>query len=284
MPDFSPSLAEIQHNILQNFYALQQFCEDNKIRYYIIGGTLIGAVRHGGFIPWDDDIDIGMPRPDYDRFLELADKFYDQFNGRYKICHIGNEKGYINLFAKSCDTQTTVTEKLVKELTRGVWVDIFPLDGTFKSSLLRRMHFNMARILVKLCTIKSGFFLRPKGYMKRIFNWSIYKFFPISVPMFNQLITAILAIKKFDTSDYIGNFVGAWGYKEICRKELFNKIIKLKFEAIEVNAPAGYDEYLKRIYGDYMTPPPPELRHSHHLISHIDLNTPYITSTQEVGH
>jgi lipopolysaccharide cholinephosphotransferase len=267
-----PSLAEIQNNILQNFYTLHQFCERNGIRYYVIGGTLIGAVRHGGFIPWDDDVDIGMPRPDYEKFLEIS----DQFEGRYKICHAGNDKDYIYQFSKSCDTQTTVTEAIMKEFTCGVWVDIFPLDGTFTSQLLRKIHFNVVKMLVILCSIKSGAFPTPKNSIKRKIKWLIHKIIPISLSMFNLLITTVLTIKKFDNADYIGNFVGAWGYKEIFKKELFDKVIKHKFEKFQVNAPAGYDKYLKGIYGDYMIPPPPEKRNSHHLISRIDLNAPYV--------
>ncbi|MDR1064195.1 MAG: LicD family protein [Azoarcus sp.] len=273
--DSSPSLIEIQQNILQNFYALHQFCESNNIRYYIIGGTLIGAVRHEGFIPWDDDIDIGIPRPDYDRLLELADKFCDQTNGRYKICHTGNDEGYFYQFAKSYDTQTTVTENFINEFTRGLWVDIFPLDATFTTPFLRKMHFNIIRRLIILCAIKSGGFPVPKNFIKRKFKWLIHKFIPVSSAMLNSLITMILKIKKIGNANYMGNFVGAWGYKEICRKHLFDESIKLKFETFKVNAPAGYDEYLKGIYGDYMTPPPPNKRYSHHAILRIDLS-PYI--------
>jgi lipopolysaccharide cholinephosphotransferase len=272
-----PTLAEIQDNILQNFYALHQFCENNNLRYYLLGGTLLGAVRHGGFIPWDDDIDIGMPRSDYNKLLKLAEEFYVQSNGRYKICHTGNDKGYLYLFAKSYDTQTTLTEDFSVKFTRGVWVDIFPLDGAFTNTLLCKIHYYLVKIFVRGSLVKSGAFQMPENFIKRKAKWIFNKFFPVSVPMFASIVKWILSIKKFDNADYIGNFSGAWGYKEICKKTLFCRSIKLKFETIEACAPVGYDGYLTQVYGDYMTPPPPEKRHSHHLISYINLDSSYIT-------
>lgn len=271
----SPSIAEIQNKILQNFHALHQFCEYNKIKYYIIGGTLIGAIRHAGFIPWDDDIDIGIPRPDYDRLLNLADEFHEQCDGHYKICHTGNDEGYFYQFAKSYDTKTTVTEDIMNKFTRGLWVDIFPLDATFTSPILRKIHFNIVKILIILCALKSGAFPIPKNIIKRKIKWLVHKLIPIPLSAFNSLLTFILTIKKFDTADYIGNFVGVWGYKEICRKDLFDKAVKFKFKTFEVNAPVGYNKYLTEIYGDYMTPPPHEKRKPSHLPLHIDLNKSY---------
>jgi lipopolysaccharide cholinephosphotransferase len=273
-----PSTQDIQKNILKNFYALHQFCNNNGIRYYVIGGTLIGAVRHSGFIPWDDDIDIAIARPDYDRLLGLADKFHEQSNGRYRICHPGNDKDYFYQFAKSYDTQTTVTEDIMNKFTRGLWVDIFPLDATFSTPLLRKIHYRIIKTLIILCALKVGAFPTPKDFVKRNLKWLVHKLIPISLNAFNALITHLLTIKKFTDTSYIGNFVGVWGYKEICRKQLFDEVIKLKFETFNVNVPAGYDEYLSAIYGHYMTPPPPEERNSRHSMAYINLNKSYETN------
>jgi lipopolysaccharide cholinephosphotransferase len=264
------SVSEIQKNIFKNFCSLHQFCEHNGIKYYILGGTLIGAVRHGGFIPWDDDLDIGIPRPDYDKLLNIG----ENFKGHYRICHSGNTKWHYYQFAKSCDMSTTVTEKLMKDFTRGVSIDIFPLDGTFSNIFLRKVHFNVVRLLVMLCSIKSGTAPISKNVIKQKIKLMMHKFLPISPMFLDKVIHFFLTIKEFDKSDYIGNFVGAWGYKEICKKELFCKSIKIKFETIYTNAPSGYNEYLMQIYGDYMTLPSVEKRHSHHLFTNVNLNSP----------
>jgi lipopolysaccharide cholinephosphotransferase len=278
-----PSLTEIQNNILLNFLALHQFCEQNGINYYIVGGTLIGAVRHSGFIPWDDDIDIGMPREDYDRFLELADKFYEQTNRRYRISHTGNDEGYFYQFAKSYDTEATVTESFLKPFIRGTWVDIFPIDGTFKSLFLQKLQRKAIEWVQFFLFTKAGAYEPSKNMIKRKIRIFISKIFPVSIPALDSLIKALLTIKKFNNSNYVGNLVGYWGLKEVCRNSVFAGTIKLKFETIEANAPVGYDEYLRGIYGNYMELPPLEKRCSHHLISSIDLNSSYIRNCKYRG-
>jgi lipopolysaccharide cholinephosphotransferase len=266
---------DIQSSILRNFRALHQFCENNGIKYYIIGGTLIGAVRHNGFIPWDDDIDIGMPRPDYDRFLKLADEFHNYSEGRYKVCHVKNDDGYFYQFAKSYDTQTTAIEAFMKPLVRGTWVDIFPIDGTFTNPFLRKLQHKIIEKIQVILFIKAGGCVPSKKPIKRKLQRVIHKLFPFPISILDTLIQAILKIRKFDNSQYVGNLLGYWGLKEVCRKSVFSESIRLPFEKIEANAPVGYDEWLRGVYGNYMKLPPLEKRYSHHLISYIDLNSSF---------
>ena len=127
-----------------------KFCDDHNIKYYLCGGTLLGAVRHKGFIPWDDDIDIMMPRPDYLRFLEL----YNGTNPRYVVKGIENDDRYWRPFAKVFDLHTELDEPIynVKGLTNHVFLDVFPVDGIPDDTFTRIKRFREQEILSKLCS------------------------------------------------------------------------------------------------------------------------------------
>lgn len=126
-------------NMLQWFH---QECKNNNLRYYIIGGTMLGAVRHKGFIPWDDDIDVAMPRKDYDKLCRIM---ADSGKGQYRLEFPGKEnKDYTYLFAKIYDTQTTLTENKRKPITRGLYIDVFPLDGI--GNEYKQAHENFRKI------------------------------------------------------------------------------------------------------------------------------------------
>ena len=116
------NLSEIKKIELDILRAFRSFCEKNSLRYFLAYGTLLGAVRHGGFIPWDDDIDVAMPRTDYERFLK---EFRDE---RYEVYDL-SKKGYFYPFAKLCDTTTVLIEEMSVKNSIGVYIDIFPMDG-----------------------------------------------------------------------------------------------------------------------------------------------------------
>jgi len=274
--DYNKLLAEIQQNLLQNLAALHNFFEKNGIRYFVIGGTLLGAIRHRGFIPWDDDIDIGIPRPDYERFLKLATEFYNESGCRYKICNVRNDKGYFYQFSKSYDTQTTAIEQLLKPFKRGTWVDIFPLDGTFTNYFLRKLQRKVIGWIQFILYMKAGGCIPSRNPVKLYIQRLMNRYFPISIEIMDSLINIILKLKDFHDSEYVANLLGYWGLKEVCRRTVFSSAILLEFESISVYAPCGYDEYLRGVYGNYMKPPPPDKQKSHHLISVINLNSSYL--------
>src|SRR5690606_25859094 len=134
-------LKEYQEKAIGTLEAIIQLCERENIRYFIAGGALIGAVRHQGFVPWDDDIDICVLRQVYELLFASAAKLLQLF----EILHAGNDHDYIYPFTKAYDASTTMTEDFERPFTRGVLVDMFPLDGTFENRLLRKLHFALAR-------------------------------------------------------------------------------------------------------------------------------------------
>ena len=118
---------EMQSKLLDMMKWFHGYCEENGLRYYALGGTALGAVRHGGFIPWDDDLDVGMPRADYDRMISLCKN--GTGNTRYRIEAPGQNRDFIYPFCKAYDTETTLVENARIKAKRGVYIDIFPLDG-----------------------------------------------------------------------------------------------------------------------------------------------------------
>src|SRR5699024_2930996 len=156
--DNDEDLIKLQELMTGCLSYIHNFCEENKIRYFLLGGTLIGAIRHQGPIPWDDDADIGMPRPDYDRFVKLSDKV----KAPYAVVHIGNNPSQMTFFAKFVNTKTKImTHVNSYEITdenpiHGVWVDVFPIDGAFKNRLARVIHLKSIKVFKRLWSYRHG--------------------------------------------------------------------------------------------------------------------------------
>jgi lipopolysaccharide cholinephosphotransferase len=247
-------LKQIQLEILKE---VDKFCRERNLRYSLGGGTLLGAVRHKGYIPWDDDIDIMMPRPDYNIFVK-------EFNG-YKphlICGAyENDKNFIYPFAKVYDDKTICKERGFTKYI-GVNIDLFPIDG-----------FPNNGFVLNIFMLKLNFWNKLFYGLKvenALLSWKIRLlkiFFGfISVPTIQKNINNILQTYNFVTSDFVGAVIGIYEKKERYPCKVFSEYIKLPFEGIKFMVIKEYDIYLKRHYGDYMKLPPIEKQKSHHGI------------------
>lgn len=254
-------MKKIELNILIYF---TEVCKENNLRYYLGGGTLLGAVRHKGFIPWDDDIDVMMPRPDFQKLLSLSIN-----NENYNIIKPGTAGYYYN-FAKLVDTRTILEEKGIKLIDGlGVYIDIFPLDGMPETPDARKKRFKELNSIRKrinnTCLLRPKFHRNPFAYLNacRIYNSNKY----IDLPSLQKKYLDSALKNSFDDSEFVFAAGGAYGTRDIFPGKWFEKEIELQFENLSVKAFNGYDFYLTQLYGDYMTLPPEDKRVTpHHTI------------------
>ena len=237
---------------------VSRFCDENNLTYFLAYGSLIGAVRHKGFIPWDDDIDLLMPRPDYDRFMELY-----RTKGHYSL-QSPMDKGAVHEWIKISDDRTLKIEAVDYSVCKplGVNIDIFPIDGqpdnmeTFRRETDERMRLHH-RIEIITRPLK-GFPLKGKiaTLVYRLIGVRHY------LKKYNQSATKY----PYETASYVG-YTNPYPWKlysDRHPKSLFEGRVKVPFEGYEFWAPAGYDTFLRNIYGDYMQLPPVEKQVTHH--------------------
>lgn len=248
-------LKKIQEQELLLLKECIKLCEDNNIEYFALGGTLLGAVRHQGFIPWDDDIDLGIPRKYYDKLIELLSDNEE----------VVLEKNIINLNVLQYKKKENIQ---IGSESYSVYIDLFPLDGVPNGKIARKIFltkFLLYRVLYKfsivdkLNIVDRGFVGNlVVNFMKKI---KINK--TLSTKRIVEKLHEIAATYSFDNSDFVGNILGRYREKEIVSKKIFGNSKLLKFEDIEIRSPEDYDGYLKHIYGDYMKLPKEEDRIAH---------------------
>lgn len=253
-----------QLKILDEF---DRICTKYNLTYFLVGGTLLGAVRHKGFIPWDDDLDVSMPREDYEKLINV---YYKDIKDNFYIDHYTSNKNYYKPFAKMKLKNTKFIEKDTQNVksNQEIWVDIFPLDYTINDNISKKQKKYIEKI-------------HHINMMKSKVNVKLNKFKKIIVAVFFSLFSnATLGkiqekiMKKqnsiYDTKYYI-NFGSQYGI--IKQKHLIEKyypIKKIEFEEKKYNVPNDYDYVLKKIYGEnYMELPPIEKRVTHNPIKII---------------
>ena len=264
-------MTEMQQKLLEMFTYLINYLETNELTYYIVGGTLLGAVRHKGFIPWDDDIDIAMPRNDYEKFI----KFYNNENKRFILETPYENKDFLYTFSKLYDTQTTLIERRRRNFKRGIFIDILPLDGA-------GMSYKESITLFKKINKMNAFFNARTCAIRKERKW--YKNLAIIlariIPLFDDKkyslkIDSVVSSLDYSDSLYVANFSGTYGKKEVVEKRLFGKPCVFEFETLKVKGPEFYNEYLTHLYGDWTKLPPPEKRGIQHDYLYIDLSRPF---------
>lgn len=259
-------------NILVEF---DRFSKEHDISYFIIGGTLLGAVRHKGFIPWDDDIDIGVPRKDYNKLKSL----YGKFKKPYVLESYEISKEHIVSFAKLYDTSTTVAEDLGFDYNRGVWIDVFPIDGTFDNNKIMNLHLKMIDFISMTFRLKVKIKYNLKIFKKTdsVFRFLVKCAIYLIPQRVNYIVlNSLVKIKSIENSKNVGNLLGRYGPKEIVNKEvIFGTSTSLQFENAFFYAPSEYEKYLETVYGDYMKLPE-ESERIYHAKRYVNLDKPYI--------
>jgi len=245
-------LKKVQLDILQ---AVHEFCAKNKIGYYLTYGTLIGAIRHNGYIPWDDDIDICMARPDYEKFL----RFFG--DGRYEVVSFDKDQRFLFSFAKVIDNNTVLIEESGINYKMGINIDIFPIDGIDDDTALLKwqillhklVDFKVVRLSLSRSLFKNLVLLAGKMLLCVI---------PLSVLIRSMTKNAIK--HDYDSAKKVCCVAFGSKYNQPIDKTIFEKGVLWQFESKQFYVPAGYDQYLKSVFGDYMKLPPIEKRVTHH--------------------
>lgn len=235
-------------------------CHEHRLRYYLAYGTLLGAVRHQGFIPWDDDIDIAMPRPDYEKLIEIVK---NDHLSPFRISSL-HDADYYYEWAKVYDSRTHVVETNVRTMKMGVWVDIFPLDGAVRPDHPSRWRFTL-RTRPRVAAVYTV--LPPTNHVwMKPFVWLMWQICrSIGFRPFLRSTDRLSQRHNFDDSPYAGYLADHGSKKHIYHRNMFDNPIQLPFEGRQFYAPHDYDEMLRSLYGDYMQLPPEEQRLPHRM-------------------
>jgi lipopolysaccharide cholinephosphotransferase len=264
-------LRKVQMIQLELLLDLDRFCKENDIHYNLIFGTLLGAVRHKGFIPWDDDLDVGMTRENFEKFTNLykSDSYFLQ---NYKT-----DSHYYRQFSRLRKNGTLFVQNLYKDLAvhHGIFIDIFPFDGIHPNCILEVLRYKVINFMEKINKIRNHDISADKNLFKKIVMRLIQSTSVIiKKPTFDKWQTALIAFKPSNKSTYITNLT-LNPYKErvkwnLIKKTDFLNSFNLEFEGHLFPVPKIYHQYLTQIYGDYMQLPPIDKRKPHHGVFKVD--------------
>lgn len=253
-----------------------KICDENNLKYYMLGGTQLGAIRHKGFIPWDDDIDLGMPRKDYETFLKIAPSLLSK---TLKIVNYKTDPDYHYYITRILDVESKVIETRYAHEGKftNLSIDIFPLDGSPNNPLLRKIFFFriMAHRAKMSLHYKDGIDPdRKRGLAERIML-AFLKLFPTDkmFDAYKEKDRIDKLLKKYDIwdSEVSGNIMGAYRTKEMVPTEWLGGKdgVYYDFEGIKLRGFKEYDKYLSHLYGDYMQLPPEGSRKIHFKLIEI---------------
>ncbi len=274
--DNTYGIAPLQEKMLNLLKVLVKMCEDNNLTYFACGGTCLGAVRHDGFIPWDDDLDVFMPRPDYEKLWNLCGGLDE--TGNYMLCRTTREKNYHHRVMQLVDLNTTfINERSVNEdIEHGVYIDIIPMDAR-AGTLLGKVEQVVDCILYSVYNIQ----ILPEfngGKAERLATALLLKLVSNPDKRFKIWSAAERRMTNYDwdtAEEAIELTTAVSNLRKARPKSWFRDVVKHRFEDTEINLPIEYEKYLRQGFGDYMKLPSAENRHPRHNTVFVDLEHSY---------
>lgn len=263
-----PDLKKLQDVELAMLKEVVRICEKYNLIYYLSAGTFLGAVRHKGFIPWDDDADIRMPRPDYEKLLEVLQ---GELKSPYIVKHFFVDQSVHRYYLRINDPRVKLTRNhsITGEISNA-WLDIFPLDGMPKNNIhnrCRQLHLLYRRMWLQISVFDEIITLEKKRKWYEELIIAIVMHTPIQYMVSYEKMWIKLdnAMKAYpvDDAEYYVNFMGMYKFKDMIPKSIYGSGAKYQFEDGFYNGPEDYDTFLKHLYGDYMKLPPIETRNKH---------------------
>lgn len=267
MTDNRSSVKEIQMVSAKILRDLAEIFEKNNLRYVVCFGSLLGAIRHNGFIPWDDDLDIAMPREDFERFKKMA---RDELPDYLFFQDYSTDVEYPSHTAKVRNINTTMIEngyRNLRKMNHGIFVDVFVGDY-YTPGKINRLKLKLVRLI-------KGILIAQKVCTASKIKKNVAKLFPRNA-MFRKSEKMLRSLdKKNKKQHYMVD--GAY----LCDADMFDDTVLVSFEDFEVRVPRKYDEILRGMYGDYMQFPPEEQRRPLHMTEHISCEIPFARYLEE---
>lgn len=266
MSEQALTLEEIHKETLEILKKIISICDELKINYFLAYGSLIGAVRHQGFIPWDDDLDLIMLRPEYDKFLQYCTEHEEELFP-FKLMGRHNTPGFPFTITRFCDLRYRMVADEIPDAGMGMFIDIYPFDGAGNDE--QQIHQKIAKkkwlwINCLFSALKGKFEPSTKGFLRSIVKLPGHLFARLMGPdYFLNRLETLKDIYSLEESKYVTCMIWDWPIK-LKEKKHFEEFTYLPFEGIQVKVPKEYDTVLRNSYGDYMCLPPEEKRVPHH--------------------
>ena len=257
----------LQARLVPMLECIDKVCREHHLRYYLWAGTMLGAVRHKGFIPWDDDMDICMPRPDYDLLLAHC---HEWMPAPFEVVGPHNRSDYPYPFAKVEDSSTTVLERPDFNFPEGIYVDIFPIDGIPSDKAVATKHLKKYKFWRHLLFFRGR---DPFKHGKGPRSWwplLIHKMY--SLQQLQDKVQRLMTQYKFDDCEQVIDYDSV--FRGIVAKKILGEPKEYEFEGKKFLGVSAAHQYLTEMYGDYMTPPPKEKQIQHNFY-YINLELPY---------